>query len=263
MDNLRNKSIRIGAVSYLNSKPLIEELDSIAPDAELVLDYPSCLADSLAQRELDVALIPSIEFLRNPSYEIISDACVATHGQVMSVKLFSHVAPENIRLLALDSGSRTSVALVQILLSERYGIAPETTPLSLGSQIESSAADAILLIGDRAMHKPAVDFHTVWDLGEEWTRWTGLPFVFALWAARRGTYLGDIPAALQQARDRGLEQLPDIAEREAALLGVSQATILAYLTDNLYFRLGSEEEKGLALFCELAEANSLLENASP
>ena len=101
-------TIRIGAVSYLNSKPLIEGLDERIGDAELVLDYPSRLADELGRGLLDVALIPSIECLRNPEYEVVSDACVATHGAVMSVKLYSRVAPGAIRNLALDGGSRTS-----------------------------------------------------------------------------------------------------------------------------------------------------------
>src|ERR1044072_1475060 len=100
--------IRIGAVNYLNTKPLIYQLEKLAPQAELVLDLPSRLADGLAAERLDVALIPSIEFLQDPSYTIISDACIGCRGPVMSVKLFSRVAPERIRSLALDEGSRRS-----------------------------------------------------------------------------------------------------------------------------------------------------------
>ena len=116
--------LRIGAVSYLNTKPLIYGIERFAPQAELVLDYPSRLADDLARGRLDVALIPSIEFFHDPSYSIVSDACIACRGPVLSVKLFSRGPIEAIRTLALDEGSRTSVALVRILLAERYGVRP-------------------------------------------------------------------------------------------------------------------------------------------
>src|SRR5688572_30413701 len=111
--------IRIGAVEYLNTKPLVYNLTQIAPQAEVVFDLPSRLADRLAAEELDVALIPSIEFFQDPAYRVVSDACIACRGPVLSVKLFSRVPAERIRSLALDEGSRTSAALVQILLKEK------------------------------------------------------------------------------------------------------------------------------------------------
>src|SRR6188768_2971938 len=112
----KRKKLRVGAVSYLNTKPLIYGLERLAPQAELVLDVPSRLAIDLAAGELDVALIPSIEFLREPAYAIVSDACIGCRGPVLSVKLFSRGPAAEIRTLALDEGSRTSVALVRILL---------------------------------------------------------------------------------------------------------------------------------------------------
>ncbi len=113
---ISGKRVRIGAVEYLNTKPLIYRLAESAPQVELVLDLPSRLADRLAARELDVALIPSVEFVHNPRYRIVSDACIACRGPVLSVKLFSRVPAAEIRSLALDEGSRTTAALVQILL---------------------------------------------------------------------------------------------------------------------------------------------------
>src|ERR1043165_8688671 len=109
-------SVRIGAVSYLNTKPLVYRLREIAPQMQLIFDLPSRLADGLASGKYDVALIPSIEFFRHRGYEIVSNACIACQGPVLSVKLFSRVAAKKIRTLALDEGSRTSAALVQILL---------------------------------------------------------------------------------------------------------------------------------------------------
>src|SRR5215831_14178958 len=117
---MNRPKLRVGAVNYLNTKPLIYGLDRIAPQAELVLDLPSRLADGLAAGRLDVALIPSIEFFQKPDYKIVSDACIACRGPVRSVKLFSRVPLERIKTLALDEGSRTSVALVRILLRERF-----------------------------------------------------------------------------------------------------------------------------------------------
>jgi chorismate dehydratase len=256
--------VRIGAVSYLNSKPLIEGLTGFAPSAELVLDVPSRLADGLAAGSLDVALIPSIESFFDPDYVTVSDACVATQGPVMSVKLYSRVPPGSVRTLALDEGSRTSAALVQVLLAEKYGVQPQLSPLPLGSTIEDVATDAVLLIGDRAMHPPRETFHTVWDLGEEWLRWTGLPFVFATWIARQGTGLGDVEPALAQARDLGLSRLHEIAAREAGPLGLTEDVAYRYLSRNLHFRLGSVERSGLKLFRELAARLGLAPNdASP
>jgi len=253
--------IRIGAVNYLNSKPLIEglgdELARLAPSAELLLDYPSRLADDLEAGRLDVALVPSIECLRDANYEVVTDACVATHGPVLSVKLYSRVPVGEITTLALDEGSRTSATLARVLLAERYGLQPELEPLPLGRSVDASSADAVLLIGDRAMHPLDETFAETWDLGEVWSDWTGLPFVFALWATRRGTRLGRVVEALTAARDRGLGRLDQIALREATELGIPTSAAAAYLHDNLHFHLGPAERHGMELFQRLAVAQGL------
>lgn len=253
----RERPLRIGAVSYLNSKPLIEDLAELAGEAELILDFPSRLADDLSAGELDVALIPSIEVLRDADYEIVSDACVATRGPVLSVKLFSRIPIAQIRTLALDEGSRTSATLARILLSERFGVRPATELLPLGFATEDTSTDAVLLIGDRAMKPPRERFVTTWDLGEEWTDWTGLPFVFAMWAARRDCELGEIEEALCLSRDHGVERFAAIAQREAPKLGITPELAEDYLAHNLHFALGSAERAGLRLFQELAVKNGL------
>ena len=252
MNASNENGLRIGAVNYLNSKPLIEGLAELVPAAELILDYPSRLADDLAAGLLDVALVPSIECLRDPGYEIVSDACVATRGPVMSVKLYSRVPVGDIRSLALDEGSRTSAALARIMLSERFGVEPEVESLPLGRSPDATNADAILLIGDRAIHALAETFEVTWDLGEEWYGWTGLPFVFAMWAAPEGTDLGEVDEVFGTARDRGVANIPAIARREAALLGLSEQTAVDYMTKNLHYCLGSAERNGLNLFHEFA-----------
>ena len=253
--------IRIGAVNYLNSKPLIEglgeDLDSVAPGSEFFLDYPSRLADDLEAKRLDVALVPSIECLRDPGYEVVTDACVATHGPVLSVKLYSRVPISEITSLALDEGSRTSAALARVLLAEKFGLHPSLEPLPLGCSVDASSADAILLIGDRAMHTLRETFIDTWDLGEIWSEWTGLPFVFALWATRPGTPLGRVEEALVSARDRGIQRLDLIADREAPELGIPATDAAGYLHNNLHFHLGHAERHGLELFHRLAVAQGL------
>ena len=266
--------LKIGAVSYLNSKPLIEGLpELISPIADLRLDYPSRLADDLAAGHLDVALIPSIEYFRGQNYEVISDACVAAHGPVLSVKLYSRVPWGEIKSLALDEGSRTSATLARVMLAERHGVFPKLQPLPLDNRTEDCDADAILLIGDRAISPPAEKFLETWDLGEEWFTWTGLPFVFAMWVARPTLATGagssehnaldgadswsQIEDFLGRARDRGVGSLDDIARREAPLLGLSLPTTISYLSENLQYHLGSAERNGLKLFYELANGLEL------
>ena len=246
------KRVRIGAVEYLNTKPLVYGLAGIAPQGEVVFDLPSRLADRLAAGELDVALIPSIEFFQNSRYRIVSDACIACRGPVLSVKLFSRVPAAEIRTLALDEGSRTSAALVQILLKEKHGVVPELEPLPVGATLADTRADAVLLIGDRAIHSPSGQFAEVWDLGDEWRRWSGLPFVFAMWVAREDCDLDAVETALSRARDEGVANLPAIAEREAAAKGLTVPQCLSYLRDNLHFYLGPEEQAGLTKFYTLA-----------
>jgi chorismate dehydratase len=255
----------------LNTKPLVYGLAERLPKAEISYEVPSRLADRLASGELDVALIPSVEFFQNPEYEIVSDACIGCRGPVWSVKLFSHVPPQEIRTLALDEGSRTSVALVRILLKERFGLSPEleSLPMASGAGFQPAVgdsapaplgADAMLLIGDRAIHAPPGQWSSVWDLGEEWNRWAGLPFVFAMWTARPGlnpALLAEVDAAFRAARDDGLAHLPEIAERESAPIGLTARECLSYLRDNLYFYLGRCEQAGLVFFYRHAAALGL------
>jgi chorismate dehydratase len=252
------QQIQIGAVSYLNSRPLIEGLDELLPSANLVLDYPSRLADSLNAGRLDVALIPSVEYFRRPGYEVVSDACVAARGEVLSVKLYCRVHPGNIRRLALDEGSRTSAALTKVILADRYGVIPQTEPLKMESTTRDSTADAVLLIGDRAMHDPSESFAEVMDLGQVWYDWTGLPFVFAMWVARQEANTDGIDDILSQARDRGLERIEEIAAEAAPRLGLSQSVAHNYLTRNLHYHMTSAERSGLKLFCELAAQHNLV-----
>jgi chorismate dehydratase len=244
--------IRIGAVNYLNTKPLIHDLEELAPEAELLLDVPSRLADLLAQGELDVALIPVIEYFRNGTYRIIPDLAIASNGPVLSVTLFSRLPWQGMRRVALDVGSRTSAALTQVLLRRRYGVHPELVPLPLDCKAEEADADAVLLIGDRAMHACLPGFDHAYDLGQEWHDWTGLPFVYAVWAVREGADLGRVEGALFEARQRGCARIGVIAHREAPRLGLDAGFCRRYLQNIIHFDLGTREQAGLHHFYMLA-----------
>ncbi len=250
--------VRIGAVNYLNTKPLICDLPELAPGIELRLEVPSRLADLLADDELDVALIPAIEYFRAGTYSIVPGLSIASNGPVLSVTLFSRVSWPGIRRVALDAGSRTSACLAQVLLRKRYGVQPEIVPLPLDQAAEDADADAVLLIGDRAMRACLPGFQHAFDLGQEWRDWTGLPFVYAVWAVRPGADLGPVEAALHEAKRRGLERVGQIAAREAPRLGLDAGFCRRYLSNIIHFDLGPHEQAGLhhyyTLACELGLA---------
>ncbi len=260
--------LSIGAVSYLNTKPLIHTLaDRLGNVGRLTLDLPSRLASDLSAGRLDVALIPSIEFFRGGDYEIISDAVIGCRGPVWSVRLLSRVPVKKIRRLALDEGSRTSAAMVQVLLWEMHGLRPETVPLSINQSPESVDADAILLIGDRAMHPARGVYQEIWDLGDRWCRWTELPFVFAMWVARKDLARKDVDtdelaAMLEASRDAGLANLESIAAKEAGTQGLTKEDLHRYFAENLHFRLGPGERGGLESFRQRATAIGLIDGSA-
>jgi chorismate dehydratase len=247
-----SSTIRVGAVNYLNTRPLIENLEGFGPQIKLSLDLPSRLADQLTEGKLDVALIPLIEYFRSGRYSILPNIAIASRGPVLSVTLFSKVPCPEIRSLALDEGSRTSAALAQILLRKRYNLQPEVVQLPIDREAESLTTDAVLLIGDRAMKACLPGFSFAYDLGQEWFDWTGLPFVFAVWAVRDGVDLGASETAFYDAKRFGLSRVGVIAEREATTLGLDAGFCRRYLNHIIQFHLGPREEVGLKRYYSLA-----------
>jgi chorismate dehydratase len=247
--------IRVGAVSYLNAKPLYYKLHDFAPEIRLTMEVPSRLAERLAAGALEVALIPSIEYLRGMhlGYEILDGFSIAARGPVRSVKLFSRVPFQRIERLALDEGSRTSQALALVWLDACHCLRPgRIESLPMGMPVLESTADAVLVIGDRAMKVPHESFFQVVDLAEAWQRMTGLPFVFALWVARKGLDLGDLPRALARSRALGLAHADELARVHGPRLGLDFSTCYDYLTKVLSYELGEPELAGLRRFAQMA-----------
>jgi chorismate dehydratase len=258
------KSVRVGAVSYLNTKPLVTYLGHRLPAASRIeLDLPSRLADRLQTGELDLALIPIVEYLRSceaTGYRIFSDACIACLGPVHSVRVFFRKPPIDVRTLAVDEGSRTSIALSCCLFHSRFGRIPELSPLAIDADPQKSEVDAVLVIGDRAMHPEEYHgFVENWDLGEEWYRETSLPFVFAVWAGREEEVDSTVAEALELARDEGVASIQRLAERFASTYRLSVPACRDYLGRHLRFTLTSEALHGAKLFYRQALSLGLVE----
>lgn len=237
--------IRVGAVNYLNTKPLIEGLTDFAPEIELSLDLPSRLADQLAAGELEVGLIPVVEYFRGDGYGLIPNCGISSHGPVLSVTAFSRVPWDEIKSVSLDEGSRTSAALTKVLL-DRPGVLYRQLPIDIPA--DDVSTDAVLLIGDRAMKACLPGFGFSYDLGREWFDRTGLPMVFAVWAVRAGVELGDTAHAFGKAKRYGLSRAGVIAAREAAKLGLDPGYCRRYFDTIIQYDLGAAELAGLREF---------------
>lgn len=243
---------RIGAVSYLNTKPLVRGLDE-RPDLFTVrFDVPSVCASLLHEGRVDVGLIPAIEYLRG-DYAIVPDIAIGSDGTVESVAVFTTVPIERVRSLALDISSRTSVALTKILCARHWGIAPVFTPAEPDLQAMLARADAALVIGDPALEVDLTRFGAVkLDLGEAWLALTGLPFVYAAWVGPAGAVDHEQVVALQAARLRGEREVAEIARETANGDPRAEQQALAYLRDTLRYGLGDRELAGLERFHALA-----------
>lgn len=257
-----NGPLRLGVVSYLNSRPLVEFLPEVLPEAVLRFDTPARLSDQLAAGEIDVGLVPVVEWFRHPEWCPLSDACIACRGPVRSVVLLGRKDLSEIRTLAADISSRTSIALTRLLLQERFGISPVVIPLPLETPPQRVETDAVLLIGDRAIGYACDGWPFVWDLGQLWTNWTGLPFVFALWLGRPEVKCEKLNRLLALARDIGLERIDEICQRHAGQVGWSISECKHYLRDNLWFYLDDDTVRGLELFRTLVTSRRILEYSS-
>src|SRR6266545_1342514 len=246
------KRVRLGAVGYLNARPLVQGLDKRTDLFELRFDAPSRCATLLHEGDTDLGMIPSIEYLRGPEpYRIVPDLGIMSDGNVASVALFSRVPLAQVRRIGLDTSSRTSAGLTRVLCREAWGIDPEFEAILPGAAAAVEGCDAALLIGDPALFldHEAAGFTKI-DLGAAWTRLTGLPFVWAFWAGRAGAVGAAGVTALQEARDQGIRDSDAIADEYC---GPERGDLCRrYLRDNIKYRLGDRETQGLRLYYELA-----------
>jgi chorismate dehydratase len=217
----------------------------------------------MAGGELDVGLIPVVEFFRGDGYTFVPNIGIASRGPVLSVTLFSRVPWGDIRSVSLDEGSPTSAALTKILLRKKYGVSAEFVPLPIDAPAEEAKTDAVLLIGDRAMRACLPGHRFAFDLGEEWTAWTGLPMVYAVWAVRGGVELGAAERGFHKAKEYGLSRAGVIAQREAAGLGLDPGFCRRYLETVIRYDLGPQELAGLRRYQELAADLGLVPPFSP
>jgi chorismate dehydratase len=249
--------IRLGAVDYLNARPLVYGIELRTDLFSLRFDAPSKCAALLHEGSIDVGMIPSIEFLRGASYRIVPGMAIASDGAVASVALFCRKPLEDVRSIAADTSSRTSAGLLHVLCYERFGIDPAFQPMAPDPVTMLGACDAALIIGDPALFldHEAMGLRKI-DLGTEWTAMTGLPFVWAFWAGRPGLLPPAAVAALREARDHGVAASDELA---AAYCGPERASRgQAYLRENIQYGLGEREEAGLRKYYELAARHGVV-----
>ena len=261
--------LHLGAVGYLNARPLVYGLERV-PGFTLRFDVPSECARLLQAGEIDLGLIPSIEYLRGDGYRIVPDLAIASRGPVASVALYTTRAMSDVRSIVVDTSSRTSVALVRVLCARQFKIQPAIEAHAPRLDDMLARGDAALLIGDNALlldhtsirpRQPAdapggprgADARVEKiDLGDAWTSMTGLPFVWAFWAGRAGAATEVDCLALKTARDEGVGQTEAIAREYFHHAPQYRDRAASYLRENIKYYLGGDERAGLELFYRYA-----------
>ena len=259
-------SVRLGVVGYLNARPLVYGLERL-PRFDLRYDTPAECARLLHAHTIDVGLIPSIEYLRGPQpYVFVPGPAVTSRGPVASVAIYTRVEPKDIKTIAMDTSSRTSVALATVLTKRVFGASPEPVAMAPDLDAMLARADAALIIGDNALflnpqsgnpqsesaiRNPQSAIRKL-DLGELWTESTGLPFVYAVWAGWPDALSPEDVGLLQRARDQGVADADGVARAYYPDDPERQAVAKRYLRDNIRYVLGAEELEGLRTFYRYA-----------
>ena len=246
----KHQKLRVTAVSYLNTKPFIYGIfrSELSDLIDLSLDIPSVCAQKLASGAADLALAPVAVIPDLSESYLVSDFCIGATGPVKTVCLFSERPISEIRKVYLDFHSKTSATLVPILCRDYWGIRPEFIPATEGFERRISGDTAGLIIGDRAIGRER-DFPFVYDIGEAWIRWTGLPFVFAAWVSRRPLdpeFISRFNAALQF----GISRIPELTKIIPAIPGFDME---AYFQQNISYNLDMAKWNGLQRFLKLVK----------
>jgi chorismate dehydratase len=224
----------------------------------LTYALPSECADQLASGEADIGIVPVIEMARQ-KLDYFRSTGIACRGPVRSILLVSKVPIREIKTLATDAGSRTSVMLARIILAEKYGLSPDLISLRAELAPMLGEADAALLIGDPALllDPATLPFETL-DLGSEWTELTGLPMIFALWSGRTGVIHPRYEQAFLDSCRDGLAHIDEIVSQQSPIRGVAPQLAREYLTRNIVFELNDRDHQGLAEFLKYAGALDVL-----
>lgn len=242
--------IKVGVVNYLNTKPLVYglEREPISSQIELIGNYPSRLADMLLNNEIDIGLVPVAVLPKLKEYHIVSDYCIGTEGEIASVALFSEVPMHEIERVLLDYQSQTSVALLKFLMKEYWGISPEmvtATNEEYRNQITGTTAG--LVIGDRAFEQRKISTF-IYDLGSEWRKITGLPFVFAVWVSTKKLH-DDFIKLFDDANAVGLQHINEIV----AATPFDLYDLKKYYELHLSYPLDAKKREGLSYFLQIIE----------
>lgn len=266
------RALKISAISFLNTVPLMWDFEH-EPSREIrenfVIDYtvPSLCAQALRAGEADLGIIPVIMTARIPDLVVLPDVAIAALNKVWSIQLVSKCPIDEIRTVAVDTSSRTSVGLTQVLLTKFFGGQRHLEPMPpvLGPMLEK--CDAGLLIGDPAMMAKTEGYYA-YDLAEVWRAKTGLPFVFAVWTVRRAALAEmreglDLGGIFRRSRDNGLrpESVAAIAREWAPKMGLSEQDVRRYFTENIHYQLDEQCKKGLALYFQLAAECGVIDQA--
>ncbi len=252
---INNKKIKVGAVSYLNTKPLIYGFSKqmMKDEVELIIDHPANIAKALLDGRIDVGLVPVAIIPKLPDHYIVSDYCIAADGEVASVCLFSDVPLEKIEKVMLDYQSRTSVMLAKYLFQNYWKLSPEFIDASDDFIEKISGTTAAVVIGDRAFKQRPVSA-CIYDLSLAWKKHTGLPFVFATWVSNK-----PLPAAFKQrfnaANNFGFEHLEEVIKENP----YQDFDLFDYYTKYIRYKLDSDKLKGLQLFTDWCKSYYELE----
>ena len=261
--------LRISAISFLNTTPLMWDFDHGPAGDNFDISYtvPSACAADLAKGNADIGIIPAAAYTTVPNLVILPGVAIASRQAVRSILLVSKVPVEKIQTVALDTSSLTSVALVKVLFAKWWGGKRKFTSMDPDLESMLQLNDAALLIGDSALKVDRSKFLT-FDLAEQWFRFTGKPFVFAFWAVRKDALKDktsnlDLAAIFQRSRDHGLaaDNLNQIAREWAPRVGLSEADVRSYLTDNIHYYLDPAHIEGLQLYYRFAQECGALPTA--
>ena len=259
--------MRVSAISYLNTAPLMWDFenppqrDDLKREFDVSYTLPSICADMLREGSADIGIIPVAAYAKIPELVVVPNVAIAADGPVRSILLVSKRPFDEIQSVALDSSSRTSAILMQVLFEHFYGRKPRFTQAVANLEQMLAQHDSALLIGDSALRVDCSRYQT-WDLSEEWRRLTGKPFVFAFWAVREQSSSAEklryVAQVFQRSRDRGVTQITALADSWSPKIGLSVHSIQKYLTDNIHYYLETEFIEGMKLFFRCAAQSGLL-----